>query len=70
MRESMQKILDALYEGISKESEAAATKVREGFNSLAQQFDSRREEIAKLEARIESLEKEVAELKSKLVPGP
>jgi polyhydroxyalkanoate synthesis regulator phasin len=70
MRESMQKILDAFYDGVSKESEAAATKVRDAFNSLAQQFDSRRDAIVKLEARIESLEKEVAELKSKLLPGP
>jgi polyhydroxyalkanoate synthesis regulator phasin len=66
----MQKILDALYDGVSKESEAAAQKVRDAFGSLAQQFDSRRDEVSKLETRIESLEREVAELKSKLPPGP
>lgn len=65
MRESMQKILDALYEGVSKESEAAAAKIRDGFTSLAQQFDSRRADVDRLEARIEALEKELADLKSK-----
>ena len=51
---------------MSKESDAAAAKVRDAFGSLAQQFDSRRDEIKALESRIEAIEREVAELKPRL----
>ena len=51
---------------MSKESDAAAAKLRDAFSSLAQQFESRGDEVKVLESRIETLEREIAELKSKL----
>lgn len=64
MNESLQKVLDTLYDAVSKESEATAVRVRDAFRSVIQQLETPREQIKKLEARIESLEREVADLRS------
>ena len=66
MRESIQDILNNLYQTMAQESETAAAKVRETFQSLAKLIEKPRDEIATLKARVDALEAEVADLKSKL----
>jgi polyhydroxyalkanoate synthesis regulator phasin len=65
MRDSIQMVFDALYDAMSKESDAAAAKVREAISSLAQQFDAGRDEVSSLEKRVATLEQQVADLQAK-----
>jgi polyhydroxyalkanoate synthesis regulator phasin len=66
MDKSIQKILDSILDAGARESEAAASKLREGFGTLIQRLETPWNEVMSLKARVEALEKEVAELKSKL----
>lgn len=65
MNDSMQKILSSLYETAAKDSEAAAAKIREAFQSLATLIETPRNEITKLKDRVDALEADVADLKVK-----
>jgi polyhydroxyalkanoate synthesis regulator phasin len=65
MDKSIQKILDSILDAGTRESEAAGSKVREGFSALIRRLETPWNEVTNLKARVEALEKEVADLKSK-----
>jgi polyhydroxyalkanoate synthesis regulator phasin len=69
MDKSLQQILDSIFDSVARESEAASSRVRDGVQSLLQRIEPPREEIARLKARVDALEAEVAELKAKHAPG-
>ena len=66
MDKSTQSILDTIFKSASRESEVAATGVRDALRTLIQRIEKPRKDIAKLKSRIDALESEVAGLKSKL----
>jgi polyhydroxyalkanoate synthesis regulator phasin len=70
MDKSIQKILDGIVDAGARDSEAAANKVRDGFGTLIRRFEAPWMEVASLNARVEALEKEVADLKSKRQTQP
>jgi polyhydroxyalkanoate synthesis regulator phasin len=66
MSDSIQSILRDFFDAASKDSETAATRVKELFHSLTKPS---RDEITQLEERIKSLENEVATLKAERLAG-
>jgi polyhydroxyalkanoate synthesis regulator phasin len=70
MDKPIQKILDSILDAGARESEAAASKVREGFSALIRRLETPWNEVTSFKARVEVLEKEVADLKSKQQTQP